>query len=138
MGIWPARRASRAWGTLPVRSIAWKGSVCLQLRRSASPRWANRFRPFTESVSAVSGDPLTARVRLTFDQDVGPVVAHLKFYTHHDGVLVTECAAGHGDRALWPRVGDSNVEFVIPDLLLRPGVYTLGVAVRSAESGVGG
>jgi lipopolysaccharide transport system ATP-binding protein len=88
-----------------------------------------------ESVSAVSGEPLVARVRLTVDQELGPVVVHLRFYTHHDGLLVTECAAGHGDRPLTPRVGDSDLEFVIPDLLLRPGVYTLGVAVRSAESG---
>jgi len=88
-----------------------------------------------ESVSAVSGEPLVARVRLSVDREPGPVVVHLQFHTHHDGVLVTECAAGQGDRVLAPRLGDSELEFVIPDLLLRPGVYTIGVVVRMAEGG---
>lgn len=75
----------------------------------------------TPSLTATAGSSLLARVALVFSVATAATV-RLSFYDFHNGTLLTELLAEvHGT------VGDVQVQFAIPQLLLAPGTYTLGV-----------
>jgi ABC-type polysaccharide/polyol phosphate transport system ATPase subunit len=82
-------------------------------------------------LTASAGDPLVARVVLDFAVSVAATVT-LSLYEFEAGTLLTQCtgeveplpgADGHAE---------VQAEFVMPSLLLAPGVYTVGVTVTPA------
>ena len=79
-------------------------------------------------LAATAGGPLVARVKLDFVAHTAATVT-LSVYQFEEGTLLTQCV-GHVDPA---RQADGRselqVDFVMPALLLAPGVYTLGVTV---------
>jgi ABC-type polysaccharide/polyol phosphate transport system ATPase subunit len=79
-------------------------------------------------LTAAGGRPLVARVILVARTPVAASVT-LSFYDFHAGSLLAECTgtvAAHG------MPGRLQVEFVLPELLLASGVYTLGATVTPA------
>jgi ABC-type polysaccharide/polyol phosphate transport system ATPase subunit len=79
-------------------------------------------------LTATGGRPLIARVILIARTPVAASVT-LSFYDFHAGSLLAECTgtvAAHG------MPGRLQVEFVLPELLLASGVYTLGATVTPA------
>ncbi len=78
----------------------------------------------TPLLTAQTGGPLVASVALAFRSRVGAVI-RLSFYDFETGALATECV-GDVDE-LGPSGGEVELRFVIPELLLAPGTYTLGV-----------
>lgn len=81
-------------------------------------------------LTATAGRPLLARVSVVADPGVTATVA-LSFYDFEAGTLLSECV---GELHAGPaRESDRRqVEFVLPELLLAPGVYTLGATVTPA------
>jgi ABC-type polysaccharide/polyol phosphate transport system ATPase subunit len=79
-----------------------------------------------------SGDPLVAEVTVAAERPDPDVEVTLSIYDYEHGVLLVECS-NRADATPWrvPR-GESSIEFVIPELLLGQGVYTVGVTVRPA------
>jgi ABC-type polysaccharide/polyol phosphate transport system ATPase subunit len=84
-------------------------------------------------LAATAGEPLVARVVLTArcDDDVD---VSLSFYDFDRGSLLAECATAGSIGPVAVRAGETAVDFVIPELLLGPGVYTLGVTAQPASS----
>lgn len=77
-------------------------------------------------LTAVAGHPLIARVMLVSERAFAASVT-LSFYDFDAGTLLAECTG-----ELWPgstTLSQLQMEFVLPELLLAPGVYTLGAAV---------
>ncbi len=80
-------------------------------------------------LTAVAGLPLVARVLLVADIAVRASVT-LSFYHFEAGTLLAECTGEvHSENVSPARL---QMEFVLPELLLAPGVYTLGVTVTPA------
>jgi hypothetical protein len=82
-------------------------------------------------LTASAGDPLVARVVLDFAVSVAATVT-LSLYEFEAGTLLTQCT---GEVEPLPGVdghAEVQAEFVMPALLLAPGVYTVGVTVTPA------
>jgi ABC-type polysaccharide/polyol phosphate transport system ATPase subunit len=81
-------------------------------------------------LTASAGQPLIARVGLVARSEVTAAVT-LAFYDFEAGTLLCECT---GEVHATPCDGSDplQVEFVLPELLLAPGVYTLGATVTPA------
>jgi len=83
-------------------------------------------------LTAVAERPLIARILLVADSPVAASVT-LSFYEFDAGTLLAECTG-----AIQPAGSASarlQVDFVLPELLLAPGVYTLGATVTPAGAG---
>jgi ABC-type polysaccharide/polyol phosphate transport system ATPase subunit len=82
-------------------------------------------------LTASVGDPLVARVVLNLSDSPAATVT-LSVYGFESGTLIAQCA-GHIESPSRPE-RDSAIEadFVMPALLLGPGVYTVGVTVTPA------
>ena len=81
----------------------------------------------TAVLTAAAGEPLIARVALG-DGLAVPSWVVLSFYHFEEGTLLAECSGFVNPRE--HQQGRLVIEFVLPELLLAPGVYTLGAAVR--------
>ena len=81
-------------------------------------------------LTATAGEPLVARVALLLDSG-RPATVRLSFYDFDRGTLLTELA-GHVDAEHAAAEGQVALEFVMPELLLAPGTYTLGVTATPA------
>jgi len=81
-------------------------------------------------VTARAGCPLIARVLLAYQRPVAASVT-LSFYAFEKGTLLAECV-GDVQETSTPGSGSLQLEFVLPELLLAPGVYTLGATVTPA------
>ena len=79
-------------------------------------------------LAATAGDPLVARVRLDF---VAPSAAAviLSVYGFEEGTLLAQCVGQVDPAPLAGAQSEVQVDFVMPALLLAPGVYTVGVTV---------
>jgi ABC-type polysaccharide/polyol phosphate transport system ATPase subunit len=77
-------------------------------------------------LSAFAGAPLIARVALTFATATAAVI-RLSIYEFEQGTLLTELLAEVDGAA-----GEIEVQFAMPQLLLAPGTYTLGVTATPA------
>jgi ABC-type polysaccharide/polyol phosphate transport system ATPase subunit len=79
-------------------------------------------------LTANAGAPLVARVALEFTASSDAAVT-LSIYEFESGTLITQCAGEveAGSLGAGPMV--VSVDFVMPELLLAPGVYTLGATV---------
>ena len=81
-------------------------------------------------LTATAGEPLIARVALVLDTERAATV-RLSFYDFDRGTLLTELV-GHVDPGTAPPGGEVALQFVMPELLLAPGTYTLGVTATPA------
>lgn len=79
-------------------------------------------------LAATAGDPLVARVRLHFAAPMGAAVT-LSLYQFEEGTLLAQCVGKVDPGLLADGQSDVRVDFVMPSLLVAPGVYTLGVTV---------
>jgi ABC-type polysaccharide/polyol phosphate transport system ATPase subunit len=83
----------------------------------------------TSLLAATARGPLEARVSLALASRL-PLTIRLSFYDYEKGMLVTECVADIDPMSV-PDSGDRGthvrVQFVMSELLLAPGSYTLGV-----------
>ena len=81
-------------------------------------------------LTATAGQPLLARVTLVSDREITAAVT-LSFYDFDAGTLLSQCV---GEVHANPATASNRlqVEFVLPELLLAPGVYTLGATVTPA------
>ena len=82
----------------------------------------------TAIIAARSGAPLTIRMLLQ-GRLVNPLTVTLTFYDFHTGLLLTQCDAEIPGTE-HDGIPDVLVEFVLPELLLAPGAYTLGATVK--------
>lgn len=80
-------------------------------------------------LAAKAGSPLRARLALMFGAPIAATVA-LSFYDFQGGALLCECRTDVEPPE--DPGGPVDVEFVLPELLLAPGVYTLGATVTPA------
>ncbi|MGE5812938.1 MAG: ABC transporter ATP-binding protein [Acidobacteriota bacterium] len=85
------------------------------------------------TLTATSGEPLTAAVRLRAARTFEDVEVVLSIYHFEQGTLLVECTSRAYGEPLAMRDGETVVEFVIPQLLLAPGVYTIGATARPAS-----
>ena len=76
-------------------------------------------------LTATAGAPLVARVSLAL-QIRAAVTVRLSVYSFDEGTLVTECI-GDLEPADGAVPGEAELHFIMPELLLAPGAYTLGV-----------
>jgi lipopolysaccharide transport system ATP-binding protein len=77
-----------------------------------------------------AGEPVTASLTLRVDRAFEDVDVRLSIYDFEHGTHLVECSsASIGKRFPLP-AGQSQIDFVIPQMLLRPGVYTLGASAR--------
>jgi lipopolysaccharide transport system ATP-binding protein len=85
-------------------------------------------------LTATAGAPLVAHVSLVFSTSAAATV-RLSFYDFEQGTLLTELR-GEVDPSTdpVPSGGELDVQFIIPELLLAPGAYTLGVTATPAGS----
>ena len=81
-------------------------------------------------LTATAGEPLVARVALLLDSG-RPATVRLSFYDFDRGTLLTELV-GQLDAGSAAAGGQMALEFVMPNLLLAPGAYTLGVTATPA------
>jgi len=82
------------------------------------------------TLTATAGEPLTASVTLRANCAFEDVDVRLSVYDFEHGTHLVECtSAATGKRFPLP-AGETQIEFVIPRLLLAPGVYTLGATAR--------
>jgi hypothetical protein len=80
----------------------------------------------TALLTATAGAALVARVGLVFRTTTAATV-RLTFYDFDTGALLTECV-GEADPAGRARPdGELELVFVMPELMLAPGAYTLGL-----------
>jgi ABC-type polysaccharide/polyol phosphate transport system ATPase subunit len=87
----------------------------------------------TSLLAAVAGAPLIARVSLIGDAATAARVT-LSLYDFNAGTLLTTCS-GEVPAATTPGATELSVEFTFPQLLLAPGVYTLGATVTPVGAG---
>ncbi len=85
-------------------------------------------------LTARSGDPLIAQVALQASAPHDDVEVTLSIYDFERGTLLVECTSRSSGEALPVHAGQSAIEFVIPELLLGPGQYTLGATARPASA----
>jgi ABC-type polysaccharide/polyol phosphate transport system ATPase subunit len=85
-------------------------------------------------LAATAGAFLEARVALALTAPL-PMTVRLSFFDYEKGTLLTECT-GQVDSPSLPAAHGGGVElevrFVLPELLLAPGSYTLGVTATPA------
>jgi ABC-type polysaccharide/polyol phosphate transport system ATPase subunit len=81
------------------------------------------------TLTATAGEPLTASVVLQATASFEDVAVTLCVYDFEKGSLLVECTSRITGERLPVRPGETLVEFMIPELLLAPGVYTLGATV---------
>jgi lipopolysaccharide transport system ATP-binding protein len=87
------------------------------------------------TLTATAGEPLTAVVTLRAGRAFEDVEVRLSVYDFEHGTHLVECTSAASGRRFPVSAGESRIEFVIPQLLLAPGVYTLGATARpTAES----
>jgi ABC-type polysaccharide/polyol phosphate transport system ATPase subunit len=80
-----------------------------------------------------TGEPLTVSLALRGDRAFDDVDVRLSIYDFEHGTHLVECSsASFGKRFPLP-AGRSQIDFVIPHVLLRPGVYTLGATARPSS-----
>jgi len=80
-----------------------------------------------------AGDPIVASIALEASAALEGVQVSLSIYDFERGTLLVECTNRDGaPLALAP--GRTSFEFVIPQLLLARGRYTLGVTARPASA----
>ena len=82
-------------------------------------------------LTATAGEPLVARVALLLDSG-RPATVRLCFYDFDLGTLLTELV-GQLDPGSAAAGGQMALEFVMPNLLLAPGAYTLGVTADACR-----
>ncbi len=82
------------------------------------------------TLTPTAGSPLVARVELLFTTVVAATVT-LSVYDFDAGTLLAQCV-GEVDRTYLADEHEVRVDFVMPKLLLAPGVYTVGVTVTPA------
>jgi hypothetical protein len=83
-------------------------------------------------LTANAGAPLIARATLDAAAPFVDTEVVLSFYDFERGTLLVELTSRTGGQARPLVIGKTHVDFVIPELLLAPGVYTLGVMARPA------
>jgi homopolymeric O-antigen transport system ATP-binding protein len=81
-----------------------------------------------------TGDPLTARVSYRAAADVEDVWAEVLFYSADGRVLHFQQTTALSPRALALHAGAGAIEFVVDELPLQPGSYTVVAAVRDSTS----
>ena len=82
------------------------------------------------TLTVTAGEASTAAITVRAGRAFADVDARLSIYDFEHGTHLVECSsAAIGQRCPVPP-GESRIEFLIPHLLLRPGVYTLGATVR--------
>jgi ABC-type polysaccharide/polyol phosphate transport system ATPase subunit len=79
-------------------------------------------------LAAPAGSPLVARVKLDFVAPTAAAVT-LSVYQFEEGKLLTQCVGQIEPAGREDGEHQVQVDFVMPALLLAPGVYTLGVTV---------
>jgi len=82
------------------------------------------------TLTVATGEPLTALVTLRADRAFDDVDVRLSVYDFEHGTHLVECTSAITGRRFPLPAGDTGIEFVIPQLLLAPGVYTLGATAR--------
>jgi lipopolysaccharide transport system ATP-binding protein len=82
-------------------------------------------------LTATAGAPLVARVALAFARPAAATVA-LSMYDFEAGTLLAQCVGEIDPPAPADAANEVLVDFVMPALLLAPGVYTIGVTVTPA------
>jgi ABC-type polysaccharide/polyol phosphate transport system ATPase subunit len=82
-------------------------------------------------LTATAGEPLVARVALVLDHE-RPATVRLSFYDFDRGTLLTELVGNVDPETVAQPEGEVALEFVMPELLLAPGTYTLGVTATPA------
>jgi ABC-type polysaccharide/polyol phosphate transport system ATPase subunit len=82
-------------------------------------------------LTATAGQPLVARVPLILERG-RPATVRLSIYDFERGTLVTELTGQIDPERAAPPAGELTFEFVMPELLLAPGTYTLGVTATPA------
>lgn len=85
-------------------------------------------------LSARSGDPLVASVGLRASMPFDDIEVTLSIYDFERGTLLVECTSRSHFSPLSLQTGESTFEFIIPELLLGPGRYTLGATVQKASA----
>jgi ABC-type polysaccharide/polyol phosphate transport system ATPase subunit len=85
-------------------------------------------------LTARAGEPLVAEVGLRASMPHDDVEVTLAIYDFERGTLLVECTSAANGERLPLSAGESAVEFVIPELLLAPGQYTLGATARPASA----
>ena len=85
------------------------------------------------TLTATAGEPLIASVVLQATTPFDDVAVRLCVYDFEKGSLLVECTSRVTGEPLPVGIGETLVEFVIPQLLLAPGVYTLGATVTPAS-----
>jgi ABC-type polysaccharide/polyol phosphate transport system ATPase subunit len=78
-----------------------------------------------------TGSPLVASVRLIFTRAVAATVT-LSFYDFDAGTLLAQCRGSIDVARVAHTSEDVRMDFVMPELLFAPGVYTVGVTVTPA------
>ncbi len=86
----------------------------------------------TALLTATAGAPLVARVALAFTAPAAATV-RLSFYDFEQGTLRTELV-GEVEPSTAASGGELELQFIMPELLLAPGTYTLGVTATPAGS----
>jgi hypothetical protein len=77
-------------------------------------------------LTATAGAPLIVRAGLVF-RTLTPAAVRLTFYDFDSGAPLTECNGEVDPAGLAQPVGELDLQFVLPELLLAPGAYTLGL-----------
>jgi ABC-type polysaccharide/polyol phosphate transport system ATPase subunit len=84
-----------------------------------------------EVLAGRTGYPLEVRIGCEAPAGFEGTV-DLYFYSFHDGGLHCRCSTDTGGGAISLPPGRSRVDFVLPEISLRPGIYTLGVTATEA------
>jgi ABC-type polysaccharide/polyol phosphate transport system ATPase subunit len=84
-------------------------------------------------LTATAGQPLVAAVALRADCAVRNLQVSLSIYDFNGGTLLAECSSRRSGRLSIER-GETVVEFVMPELLLAAGVYSLGATVSFIDA----
>jgi ABC-type polysaccharide/polyol phosphate transport system ATPase subunit len=77
-----------------------------------------------------AGEPATASITVRADRAFADVDARLSIYDFEHGTHLVECSSAAGGQRCPIAPGESRIDFLMPQMLLRPGVYTLGATVR--------
>jgi len=85
-------------------------------------------------LTATAGQPLVATVVLRADCPARNLQVSLSIYDFNGGTLLAECTSGRSGQALSIERGETTVEFVMPELLLAAGVYSLGATVSIVDA----
>jgi lipopolysaccharide transport system ATP-binding protein len=86
------------------------------------------------TLTATAGQPLVAKLALSAAAVYDDVDVCLAFYDLERGTLLAECTSRRAGERLMIVPGETTIEFVVPQLLFAPGVYTVGATVTPAQS----